>query len=1127
MIIPECSVPGLLIFMNMFSMRKIFLLPAFIILLMLLNGCQQDRKLFQLVKPDDSGIRFSNMLVENDTLNAITFEYLYNGAGVGVADFNNDGLADIFFAGNINSSALYLNKGKLNFEDVSDAAGVKTNLWCTGVSIVDINQDGLQDVYISTVHPKTDKNVPNIFFINQGLDEKGVPHFKDLAAPLGVADSSYSTQAVFFDYDLDNDLDMFLLTNSLESYHRNTPFGQRTDGTGKSVDKLYRHDTLVDGTIHFTDVSAEAGILEEGWGLGIVANDFNQDGWPDIYCANDFLSSDQLYINQKDGTFKNEIATWMNHQEFNGMGTDMADLNNDALNDLVVVDMMPDDNLRQKTMFSWMGYERFMQSLRLNYRPQYIRNVLQRNNGNNTFSDIGYLSGIYATDWSWSPLIADFDNDGLRDIFISNGYLKDITDLDFVTYNEDVTMFGTDQLKKENAAKALKGLGGVFKPDFLFHNKGDFQFESVGNDWGLSEPTYTNGAAYADFDNDGDLDMILNNLNGVARLYENTINNSDQIKGGFVQLQLNGPKSNSHGIGTRIWVHSNGKQMYAEQQLQRGYLSSIDPVVHVGLGAATKVDSVIIVWPGDRMQVMRDVSINTRITASYDNANLSYQRPKPVPTLLEKEESSIASVMPEDVYTDYKSGQATLPHKFSQQGPRLAVGDINGDGLDDFIVGGTAYKSAIIYKQQPGGKFQIDSLGAKDSEDVGILLFDADKDADLDLYCVSGSSEFGKDKRKYQDRFYRNDGRGNFRLEKEALPVIESSGSCVTSADFDGDGDLDLFVGGRVMPVLYPSTPRSYLLQNNGQGKFEDVTDRLGGGIDSVGMVTDALFTDFDDDGSKDLIVVGEWMPITVFQNEGGSFKKTKELKTGWWSGIAEGDFDNDGDTDYIVGNLGKNSVLQASEKEPVSIYAKDFDRNGSLDPFISRYIAGKEHPVHYRETMTEQLPMLRRILKTYSQYGKMEMHDILKFLGNEGMIVKRATWFESSYLENVGHGDFSLHALPLSIQVSPINSISVCHLNDDPYLDFLAVGNSFSEETLSGYLDAGIGVYALGKGDGTFRMVRPQESGFCVMTDAKDIRQIKIGNKRKWIVASNQAPLMWYREREKDTTMRLTKLTP
>ncbi len=1086
------------------------ILPLFFFILISITGCINDPTLFQEIDPEESGITFSNTLIESDTFNVLTFEYIYDGAGVGVADFNNDGLADIFFAGNMTSSRLYLNMGNLNFKDVTTQSGLETKKWCVGVSTVDINKDGLMDVYISTLHPDIDKNERNLFFINKGIDQNGIPNFENQAKGLGVDDPSYSSQATFFDYDLDGDLDMYLLTNALEIYVRNSPIGQHYDGTGKSVDRLYRHDTLPDGQIYFNDVSNEAGILGEGWGLGIIVNDFNRDGWPDIYCANDFLSSDHLYINQHDGTFKDEIGAYFNHQELNGMGCDMADLNNDGLNELFVLDMFPEDNVRQKTMFSGMGYDRFMKSLQMKYQPQFIRNVLQRNNGNNTFSDIGYMSGIWATDWSWSPLLADFDNDGLRDIFITNGYPKDVTNLDFVNISKNRSMFGTAESRQKNLIETMDQLGGVYKPDFLFKNTGEFLFEDASAQWGFSEPTYSSGVAYSDLDNDGDLDLIINTLNGTAQLYENTLDQQEGLAN-FLKIEFKGPRGNPQGIGNKIWLHAGDEQIYAEQQIQRGYLSSVDPMMHFGLGSISNLDSVIIVWPGEKMQVIHNVPVNSHLIVDYTDANLHYQPVEQPEPLMIKDEALPTLIQSENDFIDYRSGQTTLPHKFSQQGPLLTVGDVNGDSLDDFIISGPAHQRAKVFIQDADGVFRIDSLDKKESEDIGILLFDADNDNDLDLYCVSGSSEFVRNVDHYQDRLYINDGKGNFKHKENALPQIESSGSCVVAADIDDDGDQDLFVGGRVIPTAYPLSPRSYILRNNGNAQFEDVTSEISVDLDSIGMVTTALFSDFNNDGWHDLLLAGEWMPIIMYKNDHGSFTKVHESNVGWWSGLAEGDFDNDGDMDYIAGNLGRNSMLSGSMEEPVSIYVKDFDRSGSIDPIITRYIQGKEYPVHYRETIIEQIPSLRTALKTHLMYGQMEMSELVDILGDEDMTIIRADYFESSYLENNGNGEFIFHSLPLSIQVSPINSISVCDLNNDGNLDFLAVGNSFSEETLSGFLDAGIGVCALGRGDGTFNILSTVQSGFCVRSDAKAISKIDVAGKPSWIITSNQAPVVMY----------------
>lgn len=1087
---------------------------------MLAMRCSKNEKAFELLPSSKTGVTFNNKLTESDTFNVMEFDYIYNGGGVGVGDVNNDGLTDIYFAGNMVSGALYLNKGNFVFEDITLPANVQTSQWCTGVSMIDINQDGLLDIYISTLQPHEKKPaVPNILFLNKGVKEKGVPVFEEIAQAVGLADSSYATHAAFLDYDRDGDLDMYSLTNAIESYNRNEPVGQRHNGKGKSVDKLYRNEgTQTNGLPMFKDVSEEAGIQWEGWGLGVVVNDINQDGYPDIYVANDFLSNDHIYINQHNGTFSNDVATMLRHQEHNGMGVDMADINNDGLNDIVVMDMMPEDNLRQKAMFSNIGYDRFRLNKRMNYQDQYVRNVLQLNNGNGTFSDVGYMAGVYATDWSWSSLLADFDNDGYRDLLVTNGYVKDVTDLDFVAYRKDVTSFGTGEESLKKIMTEINNLKSVKKPNCLFKNNGDLTFSNLATQWGLDQPSFSNGAAYADFDNDGYLDLVMNNINDKAFVYRNNLAQKeladDKANNNFIRIKFVGNKGNTHGLGTKAWVYYNGKLIFAEHQLQRGFTSTVEDVEHFGLGKET-IDSIKVMWPSGKMQTITKPTINTVVTFSEKNATTNYVLEKKVQTLFvdSHQKHNLFYKHEEQDFVDFKQGQALLPQKHSQSGPGIAVGDINGDGLEDFIVGGSSAQPAEIFYQQKNETFKSEHFITKDEEDTGLLLFDADNDNDLDLYCVSGGTEFGKVSDKYQDRFYRNN-KGKFSLDTAALPRVESSGSCVVSCDYDHDGDLDLFVGGRISPVRYPEAPRSYVLNNNGTGSFTDVTVALSSELSNPGMVCSVLWTDYNNDGWPDLAMVGEWMSITFFKNEQGK-KFTKqniaslETTAGWWNSIAGGDFDNDGDIDYIAGNLGKNSLFKASPNEPVCIYANDFDKNGSLDPVLCRYIQGKEHPTHPRETLTEQIPPVKRKIQQYSVYGKATIQDLFQPEQLNGAMKLKSTQFSSVYIENKGNNTFNIKELPTAAQTAPIFGIVPTDIDEDGNLDVLLIGNSYATETLSGYYDAGIGTCLMGDGKGNFQSVKPTQSGFFVNGDAKALAEVKLkSNQSLFVATQNQDSL-------------------
>ncbi|MHA6246765.1 VCBS repeat-containing protein [Pontibacter sp. CAU 1760] len=1081
---------------------------------LLLGGCNQKQEptLFQLLSADETGITFSNTLPENDTLNAIEYDYLYNGAGVAIGDIDNDGLQDIFFGGNEVSSRLYLNKGNLQFEDITEKAGVATDRWVTGVSMVDVNSDGHTDIYVCVAGPKKTAAKPNMLFVNNGDGT-----FTESAQAYGLADTGYSTQAAFLDYDKDGDLDMYLLTNALENFPRNNSRMKKLKGQAKSTDRLYRNN----GDNTFTDVSKEAGILIEGYGLGVGIADINNDGWPDIYAANDFITNDILYISNGDGTFTNRAEQYLKHQSWNAMGTDIADFNNDGLLDIVTVDMMPPDNQREKTMIAAGNYDRFRHNLTLGYQPQYIRNTLQLNNGNGTFSEVGQLAGIHRTDWSWAPLFADFDNDGQRDLLITNGYRKDVTNLDFIIYQRQEAQFGDKAHQSKIMAKTIKELAGVKVHNYIYQNTGNLTFADKSAEWGLDAPSYTNGTAFADLDNDGDLDLVMNNIDQPAFIYRNT---ASQLPGRhYLRIKLEGDTKNKAGLGAKLTLQHGGQQLFHDHSTYRGYKSTVENVVHFGLGNSTQADTLKVVWPDGRQQILPNIKADQVLTVRYANATLpTPAEAQPILATMFQEQDSMATGIGyrhiEKDFVDFKL-QPLLMQKYSQGGPGIAVGDVNGDGLEDFYVGGSSDAPGKLYLQQAGGRFRESPWhdGTKHGDDMGSLLFDADGDGDLDLYVVSGGSEFKAGDAAYQDRLYRNDGKGNFTLDTQALPDTKASGSAVVAADYDQDGDLDLFVGGRVVPQRYPLPAKSYILQNNG-GRFTDVTAKVCPALAEIGLVTAALWTDADQDGKIDLLVAAEWMPVTWLRNENGKFVDRTAASglqgaVGWWNSLAAGDFDQDGDMDYIAGNFGLNSDYKASPKEPITITAKDFDGNGSIDPVLGHYLLGQNYPVHPRDALSDQIVSMRRRFKSFAEYASTGYDKLFTEEELAGAYVAKANHLQSSYIENLGKGKFRIQALPVQAQVAPVYGITVNDYNHDGNLDLLLTGNNYGTEIQTGWYDASIGLSLQGDGKGNFIPVPVTQSGFFVDTDAKGLAEITLADGSILVLsAANQGPLRTFR---------------
>jgi len=1100
-------------------MRKIIfhLILAFLSCGLFLSGCQDKEKIFNIIQSNRSGINFNNRLEINDTINGVNFEYVYNGAGLAVGDVNNDGLNDLFFAGNMVSSQLYLNRGALTFKDITSEAGISTDRWCTGASFVDINSDGLQDLYICVAGLGPPAVRRNIFFINEGIDRQGIPHFRDQATGMNLADDGYSTMAVFFDYDKDDDLDVYVLTNAMEAQLRNAIRPRRIQGEGPSTDRLYRND----GNLHFTNVSMEAGILQEGYGLGIGLCDINQDGWTDVYCSNDFLSNDLLWINNGDGTFTEAAADYFTHFTHNGMGMDIADYNNDGLPDVVVLDMLPMSNQRQKQMIGYRNLTRFYESQELGYHPQFLRNTLQLNrgkfkDGKYRFSEIGYLAGIHQTDWSWSALLADYDNDGWKDLSITNGYRKDVTNLDYIYFTlRENWMFGTPEAKKELAVSAMNELPDVQLPNFIFRNNKDLTFTDKSSDWGMDYPTFTNGTAYADLDEDGDLDMVINNIDQEVILYENLV--SDQKKHHYLKIKFDRSVKDFEKIGLKAWIfHSQNKQFY-EYSPYRGYKSMVGPEILVGLGESSTVDTLIVMWPDGRKRKWYNLSSDTTLYISRTNSlpgAFNYlpsgfnTGPVPFEFIDRTEEYQLKTKHRETSRTDLDRIPIIM-HNLGQFGPGMAVGDVNNDGLDDFFVGNDSQNPGKLFIQNRDNTFTNIPFGMDpEYEDLGALLFDAEGDGDRDLYVVSGGSNWDDNDPMYQDRLYLNNGSGDFSRSMDALPPIHSSGSCVIGADYDADGDLDLFVGGRLSPDKYPTAPKSYLLENLG-GRFRDVSKKLGPDQGYIGMVTSALWTDLNGDLLPDLIVVGEYMPVTILINRQDGFEnRTTEYKLqdteGWWNSINGSDLDNDGDTDYVVGNYGINSFFKPSEDHPVELYANDFDKNGLFDPITTVYVQDESYILHPRNLMIDQIPSFELRFRTFEKYSTTPFNQSFTDEEINTSIHLSCKTLGSILLEKKDSISFLIHPLPLKAQFSPIFGTVFEDFNNDGLSDIFLIGNSYAEETVYGYYDASYGSVLLNQGKFSWKYVENNTINLIADGDKKALSLICIGDQNSFILSEN-----------------------
>ena len=1068
-------------------------------------------KIFEFLTPSETQVHFKNTLPVDLNYNLFNYEYYYNGGGVAIGDINNDGLDDIYFTSNLEENALYLNEGNLSFREITGRAGVKGKPgWSTGVTMVDINADGLLDIYVCKSGRLSSGHRENELFINNGDLT-----FSEKAKDYGINDASYSTQSLFFDFDKDGDLDMFLLNHPIELLTPTYVLQWKRKKHPFAGDKLYINDQG-----YYRDVSEVAGIKQNamGYGLGVAAGDLNDDGWPDLYVTNDYIEPDYLYINNRDGTFKEQIKVATKHISNFGMGVDIADFNNDGLLDIAVVDMVAEDNYRQKTNMKSMNPEEFYKAVKLGFHYQYMFNTLQLNRGKGLFSEMGQLAGISNTDWSWSVLFGDLDNDGWKDLFITNGFRKEFSNKDFVEFKAKKIKHASNagrEVQMEIVKELLDTLQEGKISNYVYQNTANLRYLKRNSAWGIDIPSFSNGASMADLDNDGDLELVVNNIDQEAFIFKN---NSREYSGSnYLKIRFKGSENNPYGIGARVSLEEDSIFQIQDNYPTRGYQSSVPPLLHFGLGKYDKVTKLKVEWPDGKSQIIENIKAKTTITVKYEDAGSNREMQNEPNRLFENitRQSKIEFKHTENQYNDFEK-ELLLPHKMSRFGPALAVGDANGDGMEDFYVGGAKNQSgSLFFQNQEGTFYEAPSQPwkhDKKSEDVGAVFIDADGNGTQDLYVVSGGNEYSQNDPALQDRLYINEGNGAFHRDIHRLPRIRSSGSIVIADDYDKDGDPDLFVGGRLIPQKYPTPASSMLLQNN-EGKFTDVTKMVAPDLKNIGLVTTALWTDYDKDGFNDLLIAGEWMPLTLLKNHGDHFKKVSikafDNNVGWWYSIAQHDFDDDGDMDYIAGNLGLNYKYKASNKEPFHIYANDFDDNGSLDIVLGYFNDGELYPLRGRQCSSQQMPFIKTKFKSYHDFGMAKLTDIYDETKLVNSIHYEATNFAHCYIKNLGNDNFEFEALPTMSQLSSVNGILIDDFDKDGHADLIVAGNLYPVEVETIRNDASYGLFLQGEGTGTFQSVDLLQSGLNLPGDVKDLKMIqKADGDKAILVATNDDSL-------------------